>query len=271
MGKVYTIKVGVVYPWVGGDDTFEVNVEFTDKEIEEIIQGGIRLMHNDSMDIGSYEFIEVLSKTAFDKLNAIAEKVAAEEWGDQMLTANSARYNYCLPDDISDAIFNSQEVNDIYERRNKNEEQSRLQFRADTKALFSNHKEGRWHDRLLPDPHWNNKPFGGVWNGPSIGSFEHNFPVYGFHCTIMIDGKETKIEYTVRFFLESHEFELRVFKYNEKVVKIIEDRLHAEGYSIKKKLPIGEPIYSYVIYAEGNNPKDFVSTYMNILDEVIIL
>ena len=83
----------------------------------------------------------------------------------------------------------------------------------------------------------------------------------------MIDGKETKIEYSVRYFLESYEFELRVFKYNEKIVKIFEDRLHKEGYSIKKKLPIGDPIYSYVIYAEGNNPKDFVSTYMNILDE----
>ena len=41
MGKVYTIEVGVDYPWVGVDDTFEVNVEFTDNELEEIIQGGI--------------------------------------------------------------------------------------------------------------------------------------------------------------------------------------------------------------------------------------
>ena len=271
MGKKYTIKVGVEYPWVGGDDVFEVNVEFTDKEVEEIIQGGIRLMHNDSMDIGSYEFIEVLSKTAFDKLNAIAEKVAAKKWGDQMLISNSARYNYFLPDDISDAIFNSQEVNDIYDQRNEKEEQSRLQFRADTQALFSNHKEGRWHDRLLPDPHWDNNPFGGSWTGPSIGSFEHNFPIYGFHCTIMIDGKGTKIEYTVRFFLESYEFELRVFEYNEKIVRIFEERLNEEGYSIKRKLPIGDPIYSYVIYAEGNDPKNFVSTYMNVLDEVIKL
>ncbi len=44
-----------------------------------------------------------------------------------------------------------------------------------------------------------------------------------------------------------------------------------QGYSIKKRLPIGDPIYSYAVYAEGNNPKDFVSTYMNILDEAIKL
>lgn len=269
MGKIYTIEVGVDYPWVGADDTFEVNVEFTDKEIEEIIQGGIRLIHKDHLDIGTYEFIEVLSKTAFEKLNAIAEKVASEKWGDMMLVANSARYSYFLPDDISDAIFNSQEVIDIYDRRNEKEEQSRLQFRADTEVLFANHKEGRWHDRLLPDPHWDNKPFGGSWNGPSIGSFEHNFPIYGFHCTIVIDGKQTKIEYTVRYFLESYEFELRVFRYNLEVVKVFENRLKKEGYLIKKRLPIGEPIYSFVIYAEGNNPKHFVTTYMNILDEAI--
>ena len=121
MGKVYTIEVGVEFPFVGGDDTFKVNVEFTDKEMDEIIQGGIRLMHKDSMDIGSYEFIEVLSKSAYNKLNAIAEKVATEKWGDKMLIANSARYNYFLPDDISNAIFDSPEVNEIKNRRNKKE------------------------------------------------------------------------------------------------------------------------------------------------------
>lgn len=271
MGKVYTIEVGVEYPWVGADDVFEVNVEFTDKELEEIIQGGIRLMHNDSMEISTSEFIEVLSKTAYDKLNAIAEKVAVKKWGEQMLIANSARYRYFLPEDISNAIFDSQEVIEIYDRRNKNEEQSRLQFRADTELLFSNHKEGRWRDRLLPDPHWDNKPFGGSWNGPSIGSFEHNFPLYGFHCTIMIDGEKTEVSYTVRYFLESYEFEIRVFEFNPKVVKIFEDRLNLEGYSIKKRLPIGEPVYSYVIYAEGSDPKKFVSTYMNIIDDIIKL
>ncbi|MBR1792484.1 MAG: hypothetical protein IJ764_02445 [Bacteroidales bacterium] len=87
----------------------------------------------------------------------------------------------------------------------------------------------------------------------------------------MIDGKETKIEYAVRFFLKSYEFELRVFEYNEKVVKIFESRLSMEGYSIKKKLPLGEPVYAYVIYSEGKDPKDFVSTYMNILDDAIKL
>ena len=181
MGKLYTIEVGVDYPWVGIDDVFEIEAELTENEINEIVQGGIRLMHKESLDIRTSEFIEVLSKSAFQKLNSIAEVVASEKWGNQMLISNSARYNYYLPDDISDAIFNSKEVYNIYDQRNNNEEQSRLQFRADTEALFSNHKEGRWHDRLLPDPHWDNKPFGGIWNGPSIGSFNQNFPLYGFH------------------------------------------------------------------------------------------
>lgn len=272
MGKKYTIEVGVEYPWIDSVDyTFEVEVEFTDKELEDISQGGIRLMHNDRLDIDTDEFIEVLSKTAFDKLNAIAEKVASEKWGDQMLIANSASYNYFLPDDISEAIFNSQEVNEIYEQRNMHEEQSRLQFRTDAEILFTNHKAGRWHDRLLPDSHWGNKPFSGIWAGPSIGSFEHNFPCYSIHCTIMIDGRGTEIEYTVRYFLNSYELELSVSKYNPQIVKIFEDRPNKEGYSIKKLLPIGEPIYSYAIYAEGYNPKDFVSTYMNVLDEAIKL
>ena len=40
MGKKYTIEVGVEYPWIDSVDyTFEVEVEFTDKELEDISQG----------------------------------------------------------------------------------------------------------------------------------------------------------------------------------------------------------------------------------------
>ena len=269
MGKKYTIEVGVEYPWIDSvDDTFEVEVEFTDKELEDISQGGIRLMHNDRLDIDTDEFIEVLSKTAFDKLNAIAEKVASEKWGDQMLIANSASYNYFLPDDISEAIFNSQEVNEIYEQRNMHEEQSRLQFVTIYFSQIIRQVVGTTDCSLT---HIGATNFSGIWAGPSIGSFEHNFPCYSIHCTIMIDGRGTEIEYTVRYFLNSYELELSVSKYNPQIVKIFVDRLNKEGYSIKKLLPIGEPIYSYAIYAEGYNPKDFVSTYMNVLDEAIKL
>lgn len=188
-----------------------------------------------------------------------------------MLVSNSASYIYFLPDDISHAIFDSKEVNDIYDKRNEKEEQSRLQFSEDTKTLFSNHRKGRWHNRLLPDPYWDNKPFGGSWSGPSIGSFENNFPTYSFHCSILIKGRKVEISYSVRHFLETYEFELRLSQYDKDVIRIFEERLNIEGYSIKRKLPIGEPVYSFAIYAEGNNPKDFVSTYMNVLDEVIKL
>lgn len=271
MDKLYTIEIGIEEPWIGTDDTFEIQYEFTEDELSEIILGGIRLIHSESMDIGTYEFIEVLSKSAFSKFNTIAERVAKERWGDKMLVANGARYIYFLPDDIIDAIFDSKEAKEISKRRSKNEDQSRDQFREDTKILFSNHSNGRWMDRLLPDPHWDNQPFGGSWNGPSIGSFEKQFPLYGFHCAILIDGKKTEISYTARYFLESSELELRVFKYDANIVAIFEDILIKEGYSIKKKLPIGEPVYSYVIYSEGKYPKSFVYTYMRILDEIINL
>lgn len=269
MKKRYTIVVGVEDPWVGSDDTFEIQYEFSEEELSEIIQGGIRLLHNDSMDIGTYEFIEVLSKSAFSKLNTIAERVATERWGDKMLVANGAKYIYFLPDDIQDAIFDSKEAKEIHQKRRTNEYLSHDQFWEDIKILFSNHSNGRWMDRLLPDPHWNNQPFGGSWSGPSIGSFEQEFPLYGFHCTILLDGKQTRIEYSVRYFLDSYELELRVNKYDTRVIAVFEDILNKESYSIKERLPIGEPVYSYVIYSEGKDPKSFVNTYMRILDEII--
>lgn len=269
MGNSYIIEVGVEYPWVGSENLFEIQFEFTEDELSEIIQGGIRLLYNESMHIGTYDFIEVLSKSAFSKLNSIAESVASEKWGDKMLIENGARYVYYLPDNIQEAIFESDEAHVIYNKRNKNEDLSHAQYKEDTRMLFSNHADGRWKDKLLPDPHWNNQPFGGSWSGHSIGSFEKEFPLYGFHCTILIDGKKTEVSYTVRYFLESYELELRVYKYDEKVVAAFEDILSKEGYIIKKKLPIGEPVYSYVIYSEGKNPELFCSTYMNVLDEII--
>ena len=65
MDKLYTIEIGIEEPWIGTDDTFEIQYEFTEDELSEIILGGIRLIHSESMDIGTYEFIEVLSKSAF--------------------------------------------------------------------------------------------------------------------------------------------------------------------------------------------------------------
>ena len=85
MDKLYTIEIGIEEPWIGIDDTFEIQYEFTEDELSEIILGGIRLIHSESMDIGTYEFIEVLSKSAFSKLNTIAERVAKERWGDKSL------------------------------------------------------------------------------------------------------------------------------------------------------------------------------------------
>ena len=271
MGKIYTIEVGVEYPQVEAEDTLEVQVEFTDEELKEIIQGGIRLMHNDSMDIGTYDFIEVLSKSAYSKLNALAENIASEKWGEKMLVSNGAKYIYFLPEDISDAIFDSDEAREIETKRKASSDQSAAQFHDDSRTLFDNHAKGRWQNRLLPDPHWNNAPFGGIWNGSPVGSFKDNYSKYGFHCTIELDGKKTEISYSVKYLPESYELELRVFEYNENVVRIFENTLTQEGYSIKERRPIGEPVYSYVIYAEGNDPKTFVSTYMNILDQVIRL
>lgn len=87
----------------------------------------------------------------------------------------------------------------------------------------------------------------------------------------MIGGQKTEISYEVKYFLESYELELRVYKYNEDVVSIFEEVLNKDGYLIKKKLPIGDPVYSLAIYSEGKNQEQFCSTYMNILDEIIKL
>lgn len=197
--RQFVIEVGVDFPFVGTDDTFEVNVELSQKEIDEIVQGGIELIKNDRLDIETTEFIEVLSKSAFNKLNALAEEYAIGKWGNRMSIVNGARYDFFLPDEISSAIFDSKIVQELYRIRSQKESISRNQFHEDTKTLFENNTNGRWKERLLPDPQWDNLPFGGSWNGPTIGSFEKNLPLYGFHCTIEIGNEKYRIEYTSKY------------------------------------------------------------------------
>lgn len=268
MGNTYSIEVGIEEPCVGIDDTFEVQVELTDEEICEIIQGGIQLLQNDRVDIETYEYIEVLSKTAYSKLKSITESIASKKWGDKMLVSNSARYIYFLPEEIKQAIFNSKEVVELYSLIAKRESLSNIQFREDCNILFDNYNKGRWQNRLLPDPHWNNQPFRGIWNGHSVNGHKINCSKYEIHCNIEIIGIKTKISYSVVYLQETSELELFVNRYDDQVVKVFDNVLCEEGYFNIKRNPIGNPVYSFVIYADGGDSTKYVCTYMNILDKI---
>lgn len=268
MSKQYTIKVSVDYPWVGHDDVFEILAEINENEIAEIVRGGIRILYEDRCETTVEEYVEAFSESAYARLNAIAEKVASEKWGEKMLIANGARYEYFLPDDIKHAIFGSNEARCIYKKRIEHKQLSQHRFHEDSALLHTNYSNGRWKGRLVPDPLWNNQYFGGVWHGSAVFG-EENYSVYDLHCQIMVEGNILEIGYSIKYCLEYIRFNLCVYDYNYNVFRRFEDILGREGYSVRGR-GCG-CIYIHETYSELFDPTKYVKTYMNVLDEVIKL
>ena len=86
--KILEIEVGVDYPDVGLDDTFEIQLKLYENEIQSIIENGKKELWIDN-DRETWEYLEDFAPTAFNRANILAEEYAGKRWGEQMLIKKS--------------------------------------------------------------------------------------------------------------------------------------------------------------------------------------
>jgi len=163
----YHIEVGIDTPWVGVDDVFEIDLELSNDEVNTIIEGGKKQLWVDN-DLKTWEYIESFTPSAYKRAIALAESYSVPIWGNKMLVENGAIYNLFLPDDISAAIFDSEECSIMQKAVTEMENRSKMWFDEDAKTLNQEYKSQRWGNRLLPNMHWSNQIFYGNWSH-SIG------------------------------------------------------------------------------------------------------
>lgn len=261
-GKKYTIDVGVDLPYVGVDDVFEMELTLFQDEIDTLIIEGKKLLWVDN-DFLAGEFLEFFVPKAYKRANKLAEEYAAARWGKQMLIENGAHYHYFLPDEINDAIYESDECKKVLELAKEKNERSRNRFHEDEKSLYEEKDRGRWRDRLLDDPQWNNSKFGGIWKS----GFP---PLFGFHTSLIIDGWKIKFDYSQKYYLDSVELEFRLHPTQEKLQKIIERIVLKHGYKITKRLLLDyPPVKEWVLCANKGMDDSGVEVFMKSLDEFV--
>ena len=78
--KILEIEVGVDYPDVGLDDTFEIQLKLYESEIQSIIENGKKELWIDN-DRETLEYLEDFAPTAFKRANELAEEYASKKWG----------------------------------------------------------------------------------------------------------------------------------------------------------------------------------------------
>ena len=191
--KEYKVEVGIDYPPVDDfDDVFEITLPISDDEVEAIIKGELNL-YWERNPAYSWEYIECFAPEAYQKGNELAEAYCVPRWGGQMKIENKAYYHFYLPEEINDKIINDPRWVNENSIRAKQREASKLQFHEDHKIFYQNCDNGRFKNKLLSDPVWNNNVFAGLW---SEGLHDYAGE-YGFH-TIILNGVEFSYQRTYR-------------------------------------------------------------------------
>lgn len=261
--KTFVFEVGVEYPNVGYDDVFELEIGLTTEEINSIVENGKKQLWLDN-ELEPCEYLESFAKTAFERACKLAEEYAVKRWGSRLTLEQGAKYSFFLPDEISDAIFESEEC-DLFKNKSREIETiSKERFHSDTRILYEHKEKCDWGKLIQNDKHWDNQPFGGQWSH-TLGKIASQ---YDIHTNLNCGSQTIKISYAQKYQLDSKILELSLFPTQEDIENLIKQKLIDNAYKITEILPIGEPKYSWVLYAEGKKDESDVYMYIDILDQI---
>ena len=217
-GKIreYKIGVGVDCPYIDElDDVFEITLPISDDEVQAIVDGAVRIFWVRN-PIDPWEYIEAWAPEAYKKGNAIAEAYCIPKWGEDMKVENGAHYEFFLPDEIEDAIWNNEAFQHEKKIRLRLQEESHKQFHEDGKLLYKAYESGRFKNQLKGDPHWNNQIFSGIWSeGDEDGDYAAE---YSIHTLVEINHQAFEVDYFKRYYRDYIQLEIRIDGSHKKII-----------------------------------------------------
>lgn len=255
--KEYTVTVGIEYPYVGGDDDFEIKLAMSDDDIKKIVEEDLKFMWV-SNSIESWEYIEAFLPEVYQKGVALAEEYCVPRWGEQMKVANGAQYEFFLPDEVEDAISN--DVNHIKERqlRERLKEESRKNFHEEYEILMEEYRKGRFKDRLRPDPQSNNSVFPGLWG--AVGQYHDYASDYWFEASIMIANRhDVVVNYYKKYKRDETVLEIQI-KYDS--LSYVKDACRELGYEYHQYYDD-----RLITISKGGNAD--IELFMKVIDKII--
>ena len=266
--EIYQIKVGIEFPDVGPDDVFEISLPLYKSEIDEVVEKTKKLTWVDNDLLGS-ELLE-FSKSAHERAVKIAEETAVQIWGEKMLIKNGAEYGFFLPDEVNEAIYDSPDAIEEKNHRHHLQEVSKLRFRNDAKALNEEEAKGRWGERLLPEPRWNNNKIYGIWNS----SGGERAALYSLNADLLFEDKRVKTSYEVIYRRDDIIIWIDVTPSSSTIEKLLNDFVIVKGKqyghsNLKIKMVDYERFQTFRIIVTGVSQEADLNLYMSLLDELI--
>ena len=199
--KKYKMRVGLDWPDLL-DDVFEIELPFSNEDIQILADRALRLYWVRHA-IDTWEYIEAFLPELYKKGVALAEAYCVPQFGEQAKTENGARYDFFLPDEINDAVFNSEGWKRENKIRWKLQKKSKILFHRDARILRKAYEEGCFKNKLIGDPLWNNQIFAGIWSSES----EDLAAGYGIHTLWEImKGSNVEVSYCKDYYSDYVEF-----------------------------------------------------------------
>lgn len=273
--RYFKIEVRVESPYEI-DEKIEIELGMTQKEIDTLVDKSKKfVLETDFSQLdgeyddlsGPWEYIENFLPLVNRRANKIVEPLAVAKWGKKMRVINGARYSYYLPDEISDAIFESEEIVSAYKKRNENSERAKKRFYDDWDFLQSEITKERWGNRLIKV---DDEIFSGISNSGRLSDF-----FYETH--IMIEGVKHNLSYQQTYCLNNTILRLDLsvdywkgMKITEKIPKIMESVVESFGYPIIKSKGL-DKLEHFFMYVDMGADDSGVEIFSAVLDELVKL
>ena len=131
--KKYKLRVALDWPDIW-DDVLVIELPFSDEDIQNLTNKALQLYWVRN-SIETWEYIEAFLPEVYNQGVVLAEAYCVPLFGIQAKVENGAQYDFFLPDEIHDAVFNSESWQNENKIRRKLQKKSSMQYQKDIRML----------------------------------------------------------------------------------------------------------------------------------------
>ena len=223
------------------DDVFEMSLPITAEEIDELISIGKRQMWEKEDE--PWDYIHDFMPKLYNRFLDIVKPEALKIYGSE---AENAYYDFFIPDEISERIWESEEAEAFFAAQEQMGANSKTFWNEDKKILFAEHEKGRWKGKAIV--------FDGIWH---CGDTDAGYVI---HVT-------NSIEYVRKYTLKDSVIEIDINKTSSSH-KLLEKFVSNSKYKNEYEMSIVERPYTYVLVVPPKNNGMDIELVMDFIDRI---
>ena len=228
------------------DDVFEMSLPITAEEIDELISIGKRQMWEKEDE--PWDYIHDFMPKLYNRFLDIVKPEALKIYG---ADAENAYYNFFIPDEISERIWESEEADAFFAAQEQMGTNSKSFWNEDKKRLFAEHDRGRWRGKAIV--------FDGIWHCGNTDA--------GYVINITNTIKTNTIKYVRTFTLKDNVIEIEINK-TSLSHKLLEKFVSNSKYKNEYEFSIVERHYTYVLIVPPKNNGMDIEMVMDFIDRI---